>query len=183
MGLIVQLAQQLYHTQPLGYPSSPQWGCSRFSHVSPPPVRQYVGEGRCILIVNTDARQRHLGYRSEMFYLRVSSRNSTKIMCCKQLLNVQPSLQIYHPLKYWKENASIQQCAISIAPIKARFPIWDLNVTALPWSGWAAYKMLGFDIIAASLANLFPCSWLVSVYSPPYRNGAATNAITAVAQH
>lgn len=43
--------------------------------------------------------------------------------------------------------------------------------------------MLGFDVIAAFLGNLFPCFWLVSIHFPPYRSGAATIAITAVAQH
>ena len=106
-------------------------------------------------------------YRREMFYLRGSSRISTKIMCCRGLLNVGPSLQIYHPLKYWKENASILQCAISVVPIKAKISHLRFNVTALPWSGWAAYKMLGFNVIATSLANPFPWCWLVSVCFSP----------------
>lgn len=43
-GLIFQPLQQLPHTQTLGYPSLPQWERAGFSHVSPPLVRQNVGE-------------------------------------------------------------------------------------------------------------------------------------------
>lgn len=43
-GLIFQPLQQLPRSQTLGYLSSPQWERAGFSHVSPPLVRQNVGE-------------------------------------------------------------------------------------------------------------------------------------------
>lgn len=126
MGLIFQLVQQLFHNQTLGYPSSPQCECSGFSHVSPPHVRQNVGGSKSAIWLLVLMPGRDILVRRATFDLRVSSRISIKIMYCKIKPNAGPSLQIYHPLKYWKENLST--ATYSTTPIKARFPIWDLTL-------------------------------------------------------
>lgn len=125
MGLIFQHVQQLFfpHKHTPAYPSSPQWESSRFSRVSPPPVRKRVGETVPAVWLLVPVPGWNVSLRRAMFYLTVSSRNSIRIMCVTCCI-MAPALQIYHPLKIERKMHPLQDTT----PIKARFPIWDLTL-------------------------------------------------------
>lgn len=101
----------------------PQWESSRFSRVSPPPVRKRVGETVPAVWLLVPVPGWDVSLRRAMFYLTVSSRNSIRIMCVTCCI-MAPALQIYHPLKIERKMHPRQDTT----PIKVRFPIWDLTL-------------------------------------------------------
>lgn len=111
------------HKHTPAYPSSPQWESSRFSRVSPPPVRKRVAETVPAVWLLVPVPDWDVSLRRAMFYLTVSSRNSIRIMCVTCCI-MGPALQIYHPLKIEREMHPLQDTT----PIKVRFPIWDLTL-------------------------------------------------------
>lgn len=194
---------------PPGYPFSSQWGCRRLVCVSPPPSPNNMFEGPDRWGQGGAPPIFWCSCRVETSWLTggkhsVHSAVSAPRLCVAvRLVNVKPPAHLQPTtiscirITWWlwvglPTNIHMVMCGINGTTGVGGWvgegggvetAHWRFYLTVLPWSGRAEYKMLGLNVIAASLTNQFPCPWLFSISFPPNRDGATTNAITGVAQH